>query len=138
MNELHAIPLIRLFGNLIVPIQVSLTDRIIEQLRDDVTAAIEQGNVAGLIIDLSGVDMMDSYITRCIRDLALMARLMGVETVVCGMRRAVVVTLVEMGLGIPGITFALNLERALERLVMGTAPVGPEALDEQEDHGRHA
>jgi rsbT antagonist protein RsbS len=119
MAELHPIPLIKLFGNLIVSIQVSLVDRIVTQLRDDVTRAIEDGGVSGLIIDLSGVDMMDSYITRSIHDLALMARLMGVDTIVCGMRRAVVVTLVEMGLTIPGIAFALNLERALEQLVLG-------------------
>src|SRR6185369_15163342 len=100
MTEFHRIPLIRLFGNLIVPIQVSLSDSLVEQLRDDVTAAIEEGQVSGLIVDLSGVDMMDSYITRCIRDLALSARMMGVETVVCGMPRGVVITLVEMGLGL--------------------------------------
>jgi rsbT antagonist protein RsbS len=119
MSEFHPIPLIRLFGNLIVPIQVSLSDSQVERLRDDVTLAIEQGRVSGLIVDLSGVDMMDSYITRCIRDLALSARLMGVDTVVCGIPRAVVITLVEMGLGIPGIASALNLDRALERLVSG-------------------
>jgi rsbT antagonist protein RsbS len=119
MIETHRIPLIRLFGNLIVPIQVSLSDSLVERLRDDVTLAIEQGRVSGLIVDLSGVDMMDSYITRCIRDLALSARLMGVDTVVCGIPRAVVITLVEMGLGIPGIASALNLDRALERLVAG-------------------
>lgn len=129
MDEFHRIPLIRLFGNLIVPIQVSLTDAIVHQLRDDVTRAIEQESISGLIIDLSGVDMMDSYITRSIRDLAMMARIMGVETVVCGMRRTIVVTLVEMGLNLTGVTLALNLERAVERLVLGART---EATDETE------
>src|SRR5690348_6683825 len=119
MEELQRIPLIRLYGNLIVSVQVSLSDRIVEQLRSDVTRAVEEGGVSGIIVDLSGVDMMDSYITRSVRDLAVIARMMGVNTVVCGLRRAVVVTLVEMGLGISGIAFALNLEGALERLVFG-------------------
>src|SRR5687768_13204814 len=119
MSEIHSIPLIRIFGNLIVSVQVSLSDRIVEQLRSDVTRAVEEGGVSGIIVDLSGVDMMDSYITCSVRDLAVTARMMGVDTVVCGLRGAVVITLVEMGLGIPGIAFALNLERALERLVFG-------------------
>lgn len=119
MDELHPIPLIRLFGNLIVSVQVSLSDRVVEQLISDVTRAVEKGGVSGIIVDFSGVDMMDSFITRCVCDLALTARMMGVDTVVCGLRRAVVITLVDMGLGIPGIGFALNLERALERLVFG-------------------
>lgn len=130
MNLAHPIPLIRFYGNLIVSVQVSLSDRIVEQLRSDVTRAVEEGGVAGIIVDFSGVDMMDSYITRCVRDLALTARLMGVNTVVCGLRRAVVITLVDMGLGIPGIAFALNLERALERLVLG----GPEAQESDHEH----
>jgi rsbT antagonist protein RsbS len=137
MIETHRIPLIRLFGNLIVPIQVSLSDSLVERLRDDVTLAIEQGRVSGLIVDLSGVDMMDSYITRCIRDLALSARLMGVDTVVCGIPRAVVITLVEMGLGIPGIASALNLDRALERLVSGE-PDAPLLAAVRSDHERLA
>jgi rsbT antagonist protein RsbS len=116
VNDTPRIPLIRLYGNLIVSIQVSLTDSLVDTLSADVTRAIERGSISGLILDLSGVDLMDSYLTRCIRDLAITARLMGVSTVLCGLRRAVVVTLVEMGLDIPGVTTALNLERALEAL----------------------
>jgi rsbT antagonist protein RsbS len=115
------IPLITLFGNLIVPIQVTLSDSLIAHLTTDVTRTIEQGSVSGLIIDISGVDMMDSHITRCLRDLAVTARLMGVETIVCGMRPAVVITLIEMGLDVPGISSALNLERALEVLLQRNA-----------------
>ena len=132
MSEVSSIPLIRLFGNLIVSVQVSLSDRLVDQLRHDVTRAVEEGGVSGIIVDLSGVDMMDSYITRSVRDLAVTARMMGVDTVVCGLRRAIVITLVEMGLGIPGIAFALNLERALERLVFGDTPA------QESDHERQA
>jgi rsbT antagonist protein RsbS len=112
-----AIPLIRLFGNLIVSIQVSLTDSLIERLIGDITLAIEQTQVSGLILDLSGVDMLDSHLTYRLRTLAVAARLMGVDTVVCGMRPAVVMTIVEMGLDLVGVSIALNLERALELLV---------------------
>ena len=115
------IPLIMLFGNLIVPIQITLTDSVIACLNLDVTRAIERGSVSGLIIDISGVDMMDSHITRCLRDLALTARFMGVDTIVCGMRPAVVSTLIEMGLSVTGISAALNLERALEVLLRRNA-----------------
>jgi rsbT antagonist protein RsbS len=121
MMTAQAIPLITLFGNLIVPIQVTLSDGLITRLTTDVTRAIEGGSVSGLIIDVSGVDMMDSHITRCLRDLALTARFMGVDTIVCGMRPAVVITLIEMGLSVPGISSALNLERALEVLLRRNA-----------------
>lgn len=113
----RSIPLIRLFGNLIVSIQVALTDTLIEHLIGDITQEIEQTQVTGLILDLSGVDMLDSHLTYRLRTLAVAARMMGVDTVVCGMRPAVVMTIVEMGLDLVGVSNALNLERALEVLV---------------------
>jgi rsbT antagonist protein RsbS len=110
------IPIIRLYANLIVPIQGSIGDEAMSQLNDDVTKRIEEGGANGLVIDVSGVALMDSFITRNIRDLALSARLMGVPTVVSGVQPAVAITLVEMGLEIQGLETSLNLERALERL----------------------
>ena len=126
-----SIPLIRLFGNLIVSIQVSLTDSLIERLISDITQAIERSQVSGLILDLSGVDMLDSHLTYRLRTLAVAARLMGVDTVVCGMRPAVVMTIVEMGLDLVGVSVALNLERALELLV-NRAPEHADRAPEQE------
>lgn len=117
MTEGHSIPLIRLFDNLIVPIQVELTDAIVEQLMVQITTAIENTTVSGLILDFSGALIMDSHITRRVYDIAMTARIMGVDTVVCGLRAAVVITLAEMGLSLPGVASALNLERALELLV---------------------
>lgn len=117
MDDAPSIPLIRLFDNLIVSIQIALDDRMVERLIDDITTAIEETHVSGLILDFSGADVLDSHVTRQVRDLAVTARIMGVETVVCGLRRAVVITLVEMGLGTAGVSTALNLERALELLV---------------------
>ncbi len=110
------IPIINLYSNLIVPIQGAIADSIMGQLQDDVTERIGRDNARGLVIDVSGVELMDSYITRNIRDLALTARLMGVATVVSGLQPAVAITLVEMGLEINGLDTTLNLERALEHL----------------------
>ena len=110
------IPIIKLYSNLIVPIQGVLGDAVIGQLQGDVTLRIEEDDPKGLVIDVSGMQMMDSFMTRTIRDLALTARLMGVHTVVSGLQASVALTLVEMGLEIPGIQTTLNLERALEAL----------------------
>lgn len=111
------IPIISLYSNLIVPIQGTIVDAAIARLREDVTKRIDEESAHGLIIDVSGISMMDSFVTRSIRDLALTARLMGVHTVVSGLQSQVAITLVEMGLDIPGIQTALNLERALEYLL---------------------
>jgi rsbT antagonist protein RsbS len=110
------IPIIGLYDDLIVPIQGAIADDVMVTLQDDVTRRIQDGNVRGLVVDVSGVETLDSFLTRNLRDLALSARLMGVTAVVSGLRPAVAITLVEMGLEIPGVHTALNLERALELL----------------------
>jgi rsbT antagonist protein RsbS len=115
------IPIIELYSNLIVPIQGSIADGAMAALTDDVTRRIAHGAARGLVIDVSGVELMDSFITRNIRDLAIAARLMGVPTVVSGLRPAIAITLVEMGLEIHGLETTLNLERALERLARARA-----------------
>ncbi len=116
MMETQRIPIVRLQGKLIVSIQTALSDTVVDRLQQDVAAACERGDARGLVVDVSGVDILDSYITRSLRDLAVMARLMGVETVVCGLRPAVAMTLVEMGMELPGVRTALNLDRALSLL----------------------
>jgi rsbT antagonist protein RsbS len=116
MMETQRIPIVRLSGKLIVSIQTALSDTVVDRLQQDVAAACERGDARGLVVDVSGVDVLDSYITRSLRDLAVMARLMGVETVVCGLRPAVAMTLVEMGMELPGVRTALNLDRALALL----------------------
>lgn len=119
MSDNRGIPLIRLGGNLIVSVQVELHDEVVERLIADVTRSIETTPVSGLIIDFSGADLLDSHLTRRLSDLAVTARIMGVETIVCGLRPALVITLVEMGLTVPGVATALSLERALEQLLQG-------------------
>jgi rsbT antagonist protein RsbS len=116
MKTTMRIPIIKLYANLIVPIQGVLGDAVITQLHGDVTVRIERDAPKGLVIDVSGMEMMDSFMTRTIRDLALTAKLMGVHTVVSGLKPAIAMTLVDMGLEIPGIQTTLNLERAIEAL----------------------
>jgi rsbT antagonist protein RsbS len=112
----HSTPIVRLYGNLIVPIQAAISDEGISKLREDVTTRIASDGCRGLILDLSGLVYMDSFVTRVVRDLALIARLMGVTTVLSGLAPEVAITLIEMGLELPGVVTALNLERALEQL----------------------
>lgn len=116
MAEVTRIPIIKLYDNLIVSIQVALSDRLVLQIKDDITQEIDRTGARGLIIDVSGIDVMDSYISRAIRDIGLMARLMGVRTVICGMDPMIAMTLVEMGLDLTGAKSALNLESAIELL----------------------
>lgn len=110
------IPIIKLYRNLIVVIQGSLTDQMVDHLKDEVPRAIERSDVAGLVISVAGVDVLDSYISRMIYDVALVARLMGVDTIVCGINAFIALTLVEMGMSLAGVPTALNLERAIETL----------------------
>jgi rsbT antagonist protein RsbS len=138
VTEAYSIPLIRLFDNLIVSVQVALSDEIVERLMSQITDAIERSNVSGLIIDFSGADVMDSHITRRVHDIAVTARLMGVDTVVCGLRASIVITFTEMGLSLTGVTTALNLERALEHLVMKGLKDGRLLAPAASDADRHA
>src|SRR5438105_303690 len=109
-----ATPIIRLYDNLIVPLQGGMSDETVSRLREDVTARIASESAKGLILDISALAYMDSFVTRVVRDLALIARLMGVSTVVCGLSPEIAITLVDMGLELPGVITTLNLERAVE------------------------
>ena len=107
------IPVIHLAGRLLVSIQVELTDRLLARLKDDVASAIDRGGAGGLVIDVAGLETMDSFISRSICDLALIARLMGVPTVLCGIRPAVAITLSEMGIDLRGVPSALDVDQAV-------------------------
>lgn len=116
MSDIVRIPIIKLHGNLIVSIQVALSDQLVARLKDDITLEIDRTGANGLIIDLSGIDVMDSYISRSIRDIGLIAQLMGVKTVISGIDPMIAMTLVEMGLDLTGVRSTLNLEAAVELL----------------------
>jgi rsbT antagonist protein RsbS len=103
-------------GTLLVQLNPTLTDAAVRELRAVVGTSLEARSPRGLVLDLASVDAMDSYITRCIRDLAISARLMGVPTIVCGVQPAVADTLVEMGLSLGAVLTALDLDGALRLL----------------------
>jgi rsbT antagonist protein RsbS len=115
-KDRERIPLIRLGHYLLVPIQVSLSDRLVEHLRDDIGEQIQKTEVRALIVDAHGIDLMDSFIARSVRDIGLMAQVMGVQTVICGMDPAIAITLVEMGMELRGVSTALNLDTAIAML----------------------
>jgi rsbT antagonist protein RsbS len=108
------IPIIKFHGNLLVSIQMELSDRLVNELKEDVCDEIQKVNPTGLIIEVSGVDIFDSYIARSIRDISQIASLMGVKSVIAGLDPSMAITLVEMGLVLSGVPTALNLESAME------------------------
>lgn len=112
----YATPIIKLWDNLLVPLQGGMSDDAVNRLREDVTARLAAESAKGLIVDVSALAYMDSFVTRVVRDLALIARLMGVRTVVCGLSPEVAITVIDMGLELEGVVTALNMERAIEEL----------------------
>jgi rsbT antagonist protein RsbS len=110
------IPVIRLRHSLLVSIQVQLTDQLIDQLKSTVARTIQVAPVGGLLIEVSGVDVFDSYIARSIRDVAQMAQLMGVRTILVGLDPGMAMTLVEMGMLMQGVRTQLDLDSALDWL----------------------
>jgi rsbT antagonist protein RsbS len=104
-------------GNLLlVTIQVDMHDRLAMTLQDDLTDRIVKDRAKGVLIDISALDVVDSFIGRMISNTAAMARILDADTVVVGMQPAVAITLVELGLALPGVKTALNVEKGIELL----------------------
>ena len=101
---------------LLVTIQVDLDDQVALRLQDDLTSAIERTGAKGVLIDISALEMVDSFIGRMIANISAISRILDASTVVVGMQPAVAITLVELGLSLPGVQTALNVERGMERL----------------------
>jgi len=110
------IPILRMGEFLLITVQVDMHDRLAMKLQDDLTAKIVEFGSRGVLIDISGLDVVDSFIGRMLDNIAAMSRILDAETVVVGMRPAVAITLVELGLSLPGIRTALNVERGMEIL----------------------
>jgi rsbT antagonist protein RsbS len=106
---------------LVVSIQVDMHDRLAMALQDDLTGRIAQTGSRGVLIDISSLDMVDSFIGRMIGNIAGMSRVLDAETVLVGMRPAVAITLVELGLSLPGVRTALDVEKGMELLRVATA-----------------
>jgi len=101
---------------LLVTIQVDMHDRLAMALQDDLTKRISETSAHGVLIDISSLEMVDSFIGRMLSNIAGMSRVLDAETVVVGMQPAVAITLVELGLSLPGIRSALNVDAGMELL----------------------
>ncbi len=114
-----AIPILRVGGNLLVSVQTELHDAAAGAFQDDLLEAIERWGARGLVIDISGLDIVDSYVARVLADTGRMAKLMGTQTVLAGMRPEVAATLVRMGYRMEGVHTALDVDEALSLLGRG-------------------
>jgi rsbT antagonist protein RsbS len=127
------IPILRMGRYLLVTIQVDMHDRLAMQLQEDLTTRIASEQARGVLIDISALDVVDSFIGRMLSDIAGMSRILDAQTVVVGMQPAVAITLVELGLSLSGVRTALDVERGMKLL---EASVGDDAThDPDEDDG---
>jgi rsbT antagonist protein RsbS len=110
------IPILKLGQFLLVTIQVDMHDRLALTLQDDLTDRIVKSKAQGVLIDISALDMVDSFIGRMLANIANMALILDAETVVVGMQPAVAITLVELGMSLPGIRTALNIDKGMDLL----------------------
>jgi rsbT antagonist protein RsbS len=113
---MQRIPILRMGEFLVVSIQVDMHDQLALQLQEDLTSAIERHGSKGVLIDISALEMVDSFIGRMISDISGMGRILDAVTVLVGMQPAVAITLVELGLSLPGVSTALNVERGMALL----------------------
>ncbi len=128
---MERIPILRMGEFLLVTIQVDMHDRLALQLQDDLTAAIERHGAKGVLIDISALEMVDSFIGRMISDISGMARILDAHTMLVGMQPAVAITLVELGLSLPGIATALNVDRGMALLRQRMAGAGADDSSQQ-------
>lgn len=117
---MERIPILRMGEFLLVTIQVDMHDRLVTTLQDELTNLIAATSTHGVLIDISSLDMVDSFIGRMIGTIASMSRVLDAETVVVGMRPAVAITLVELGLSLPGVRTALDVEKGMVLLRTAT------------------
>jgi rsbT antagonist protein RsbS len=113
---MEKIPILKMDRFLLVTIQVDMHDRLAMQLQDDLTERIVKTRARGVLIDISSLEVVDSFIGRMISNIAGMARILDAETVVVGMQPAVAITLVELGLSLEGVRTALNVDKGMALL----------------------
>ena len=119
---MERIPILKIGDCLLVSIQIDMHDRLALQLQDDLTRSIADTTARGVLIDISGLEMVDSFIGRMLGNIAAMSRILDAETVVVGMRPAVAITLVELGMSLEGVRTALNVDKGLALLSGSTFP----------------
>ena len=114
--DYEQIPILKIEDFLITSIQIPLHDKLAVKFQRDLLQKIEKTRAKGLVIDITAIDVVDSFITRILVEIAKMAKLMGVKTVLVGMRPEIAITLVEFGMELEGIMTALNLESGISLL----------------------
>ena len=129
---MERIPILRMGKYLLVTIQVDMHDRLAMQLQEDLTHAISKTPTFGVLIDITSLEIVDSFMGRMLANIALMARVLDAQTVLVGMKPAVAITLVELGLSLPGIRTALNIDKGMALL---RASNEEESAAEGEDAG---
>jgi len=130
---MERIPILRMGPFLLVTIQVDMHDKLALTLQDDLTNRISEVGAKGVLIDISSLEIVDSFIGRTLANIASMARVLDAQTVVVGMQPAVAITLVELGMSLPGIRTALNVETGMEFLRETVMD-----FQERDDDGDHA
>jgi rsbT antagonist protein RsbS len=113
---MEEIPILKMGRFLLVTVQVDMHDQLAMQLQDDLTARIVASRARGVLIDISSLEVVDSFIGRMISNIAAMAKVLDAETVVVGIQPAVAITLVELGLSLEGVRTALNVDRGMALL----------------------
>jgi rsbT antagonist protein RsbS len=124
------IPILKVGNCLLVTIQVDMHDELAMSLQEDLTSQIAKYASRGVLIDISSLEIVDSFIGRMLANIAAMSRVLDAQTVLTGMQPAVAITLVELGMALPGIKTALNVERGMELL---KAYLGQDAEPEETD-----
>ena len=130
------IPILKLGRSLLVSIQSDVHDQMASALEEDLAARIVAISARGVMIDISGVDIVDSFMGRMLNNISSVALLLGAQTVVVGMRPAVAITLVELGLSLAGVKTALNVERGMA--LIGSAVIDADSVDRMDRAGPEA
>ena len=113
---MEKIPILRMGEYLLVTIQIDMHDQLALKLQDDLSNTIQKYASKGVLIDISSLEMVDSFIGRMVADISGIGKILGAETILVGMQPAVAITLVELGLSLPGVATALNVERGMALL----------------------
>ena len=130
---MERIPILKMGDFLLVTIQVDMHDRLAMTLQDDLTNQIVKTGAHGVLIDISSLEVVDSFIGRMLGNMANMSHLLDAETVVVGMKPAVAITLVELGVSLKGVRTALNVEKGMELLQESLRSKAGESGDEHQE-----
>lgn len=129
---MEKIPILRMGQFLLVTIQVDLYDQLAENLESDLVSMVKKSGARGVLIDVSSVSIIDSFMGRILGNIAMMSKIMDADTVVVGMQPAVAITLVELGLPLKGVYTALNVEKGMD-LLRSKLSIEEEETEEDDD-----